>query len=316
MTAQQVRACLVLGPGLSLLLPPFPTVIRRKEHNCVGDGGKGHGQGQGRDADVRIPRKVTKNPSRYRRSYSRNISVVRSIKHLAAISIFEPRELPVMRIIEHQDPRTFGIRRSALFCREIIQAARDEAQHIREQHSRRLAESEKKALEAGFQAGLVKAAQQLLSAQSLKEQLFCSARHRLAEIVRSVAEQVIGSALQEQPESILERIIRALRHTLNAQCVAIVVSPADRHLVQQSLLELRQHHPQARRLTIIEDSSLPPGDARLETELGVVESSVQKHLQTVLNWVAQTAALCPAAEEHQSETQQAALPAKIVGQSP
>ncbi len=186
---------------------------------------------------------------------------------------------PSVAAVEAPGEREFGA--ALIRSKEIIAAARAEAEKIRQEALSTLHEERELARKRGLDEGRIEAAANLLNLSALRTSVIASAERELLEIAVSVAEEVVGETLKLQPESIYARLRRAMNYALNARRVTLSVNPADADYVRPRLEELLSGHGAQLSLALREDPTMSKGDARLETEISVVEASVAAHFAAI-----------------------------------
>ncbi|GHT93592.1 type III secretion system protein [Betaproteobacteria bacterium] len=143
--------------------------------------------------------------------------------------------------------------------------------------------------EAGYQDGLH--AGKMEYAGKIMETVMSSVEYlenlevSLVKIVSEIVRKLIGE--MDHGELIVRLVRQALQTVRGERKVIIRISSRDEAAVRQGLGGLLQQHGDAERgfLDLLSDPDLPPGSCILESEMGVVEASLEtqlKNLESVL----------------------------------
>lgn len=162
--------------------------------------------------------------------------------------------------------------------REIVQAARRDAERILADARELIDAERRKAREQGFEEGRAEAVSLILEIIESQRNTFQGREEEILDLVFAVSEEVIGTALKIQPESIVSRIDRAIKNSSQSAVVTVVVNPEDAAFVRENIQELNALLPIGTEVRLREDETLAHGNAKLETDICVVESSVSAHL--------------------------------------
>jgi len=165
--------------------------------------------------------------------------------------------------------------------RDILTAAKSEAENILSQAGEIAGREFNKARADGLAAGKEELSKLLLVTRAIRAQARTTADRELLELVLSIAEEVIQTELSVNPQSILKRIRNALKTIAAADEVVIVVNPKDLEFAKSSLTELRHENRFSSQISVSQDDTITPGDARLVAGKQSVESSVSAHLGAI-----------------------------------
>ena len=107
-----------------------------------------------------------------------------------------------------------------------------------------------------------------------------SLEERVVDVVVRSLRRILGEMDDK------ERIVRVVRHSLevvrNQRQVILRVSPAEIDAVRARLNEILSGFPGITNLEVAADGRLPAGGCILETEIGVVDASVDVQLEAVV----------------------------------
>lgn len=175
-------------------------------------------------------------------------------------------------------------------CRadEIILKAKEEAQRIVEQANQDKDLSRQEGYEQGVKKGLAQTAEEmkdkyeaLLSLfkdfEVQKKEYLIKQEKDIVELVVALTEKIIGTIVDLQPEVIRHIIKNTLEHVNGAQKITIKVNPI--HIPYLSgYNEIFMDNGQEN-MQIIEDSNIKPGNCRIVTENGFVDSLLEVQLR-------------------------------------
>ena len=164
---------------------------------------------------------------------------------------------------------------AVLESRRILDAARQDAEGIvksAEDDAEQLKQSVYATAQQDYESILARA---MLDAESFRKDVLKSARDEILALVLAISREVIAKELVTQPESIAQRIERALNFTRNARDIFLRINPADLPFVDGRI----QNSPSV--LTIVPDNSVLQGNAVLSSPLGEVASNLESHLQNI-----------------------------------
>jgi flagellar biosynthesis/type III secretory pathway protein FliH len=164
--------------------------------------------------------------------------------------------------------------------RSIIEAAKAEASRLTQLAELEAEEIRLAARQRGIEEANLSIAQRAMTLECSMESEILNNEQKILEIALSVASSVIADAIKQQPESILPRIKRAAAKLVAAPEIRLSVNAEDLSYVSSSLDELSESLGRVS-LTIEQDSSLQPGEAKLKTSSSVVHSSPSGHLAAI-----------------------------------
>lgn len=166
-----------------------------------------------------------------------------------------------------------------LEAQEIIKAARQQAADITEE-ARSAYEQEKK---RGYQDGLAESkAEQtdhMLKVVSRTINYLSDIENTLANILLSGVKKIIGEFDQE--ELAISLVKNALQHVRNEKHVTIRIPPAQYSAVQARLSSILAEYKGVGFIDLVADPRLSAGDCIMESEIGVVDASVDVQLMAL-----------------------------------
>ena len=161
----------------------------------------------------------------------------------------------------------------------IITAAQHEAALIKQQA---LAEAETKRQEGfnkGQDEGKAAIADQILATMTQSAAYFSRVEDVMIDLVMRSVRHVLGEMDQR---AIIERIVhRALESTRNENQVTVRVSPRQADGIKARINDLVTKFPKIQFLDVQPDTRLPEDGCVLETEIGVVDASLEAQLKAI-----------------------------------
>ena len=164
---------------------------------------------------------------------------------------------------------------AVLESRRILDAARQDAEGIvksAEVDAEQLKQLVYATAQQNSESFLARA---LLDAADIRERALAASREEMLALVIEISREVIADELLTQPESIAQRIERALRYTRNAREITLRINPLDVPFIEGRIPN------GGATLMIIPDDSVLQGNAVLSSSLGEVASDLETHLQNI-----------------------------------
>jgi flagellar biosynthesis/type III secretory pathway protein FliH len=134
----------------------------------------------------------------------------------------------------------------------------------------------------GYAAGKALAAQQLFDLASLRVELTQRTERDATQAALLVAGQLLGSALEADPERIADLLRPHLSRMRSAQRLVVRLHPDDASWLEQHpavLAELRAKHTLAGTLEVRGDASLTRGGCIVESNIGELDARVETRLK-------------------------------------
>ncbi|MDR3054698.1 MAG: HrpE/YscL family type III secretion apparatus protein [Zoogloeaceae bacterium] len=162
---------------------------------------------------------------------------------------------------------------------EIRERAREMDQKAEENYHQRHEAGYRDGLHAGKMEYAGKIVETVMSSVEYLENLEVS----LVKIVGEIVRKLLGE--MDHDELIVRLVRQALQTVKSERKVIIRVSSKDEAAVRQGLGGLLQRHANAEGgfLDLLSDPDLPPGSCVLESEMGVVEASLETQLKNLEN---------------------------------
>ncbi len=166
-------------------------------------------------------------------------------------------------------------------ARLLLAEAEAEAARIRSAVEAEREEALREACRAGREEGLAGAAEALLAAARARQERLEGAEREVATAAIEVARKLIGRALAERPETVVELARRALEPVRARREVVLRVNPADAPLLQAEQTRLGALLDRAQGVSVREDPGIERGGVVVETEGGRVDARVEAQLSVL-----------------------------------
>ena len=180
---------------------------------------------------------------------------------------------PGCKVLKAEDYATY------LEAREIIESAHKQAEEI-VARAREAFELEK---QRGYQDGLDESkmdqADQMLKVVSRTINYLSDVEHDMADILLSGVRKIIGEFDQEQLAVSLVK--NALQHVRNEKQVTIRLPPSQYNMVKAQVNEILSDYKGVGFIDLVADQRLSTGDCIMESEIGVVDASVDVQLKAL-----------------------------------
>jgi type III secretion protein L len=184
-----------------------------------------------------------------------------------------PALAPGQKIIA---PADYALRVAA---QELLAEAEARAQRIGEEAERAFAAEKARGYTEGMATAQAEIAEQMLEIVARSVEYLANAEGEVARTVMLCLRKILG----ETPEE--EVVIRAARNALavvrNEARVTLAVRPEVQDAVRERIGEVLHGNGGIGFLEVTGDAGLEPGGCRLETEVGVVDASIEVQIQAI-----------------------------------
>lgn len=161
----------------------------------------------------------------------------------------------------------------------LIGEARERAAGILAEAGKDAEERRRAGFEAGVREGKDEVAEQFFAAVSGSVEQLAGMENALVDVVIRSLRTILGSFDRE--ELAVQTVSHALRLVRDEKRVLLRVSPDDAPLVEKRLAEITKPYPVLIRVDVRADASLSPGGCVMETELGVIDATLDRQLAVI-----------------------------------
>jgi len=167
---------------------------------------------------------------------------------------------------------------------DILEQARQKASKIIVQANEIYEAKKDQGYEDGLEEGRIAHAEKLMDAAMQAVDYLETLEKSVAGLVIQCLEKVVG---EMDDQNLILRIVRSgLAVTRNENRVTVRVCEAELAWVRNAISSLLQSHPGISALDIVADSRLQKGACLIESELGVVDASIDTQLEALRRAIA------------------------------
>lgn len=162
---------------------------------------------------------------------------------------------------------------------DILARARERAEAIVAQAEIEREERRKEGYEAGMAEGREKMAERLLEVAAASVEQLSGMEKDLVDVVMRSLRTILGEFDRE--ELAVRTVGHALRLVRDQKRVLLRVAEEDAETVAARVEEIRTRYPAIGRVDVTADPGVSPGGAVLETEIGVVDATLERQLALI-----------------------------------
>lgn len=182
---------------------------------------------------------------------------------------------PNTKILKTKDVQNF------LEAEEILSAAKKRAEEILSEAEKAYNERKEQGYLDGQEEGKLEHAEKIMETVLSSVEFIENIEHTIVDIVYESVAKVIGEL--DSSERIVKIVRTALQHVRNQQQIIVRVSPDDEKYVRTALAAMLQNRQGNGFLDVSADPRLKQGACILESELGVIDASLETQLKAIEN---------------------------------
>jgi len=161
----------------------------------------------------------------------------------------------------------------------ILEAARHEAELIRAEARAEFERMREEGYQKGHEEGKAEIAERILECVGQSAAYYSRVEDVMVDLVMRAVRNVLGEIDKQE---LIERVVnRALESTRNENQVTIRVAPAQADWLKGRINEIVQTFPKIQFLDVQPDNRLAEDGCVLETEIGVVDASLQTQMKAI-----------------------------------
>ena len=180
---------------------------------------------------------------------------------------------PGARILKSQDYAT------VLKAQQLLDDAQQEADRIKQEALSAYEEQKKQGYEDGVLEGQMQQAEKMLETGLQAVEYLENLEKKVVEVVTTAVRKIIGE--MDDKERIVCIVKTALEQVQLRQQILIRVCPEEESIVRDNLKSMIRGAHHAHGLEIIADPRLKKGDCMLESEMGVIDASLETQLRAI-----------------------------------
>ena len=166
-----------------------------------------------------------------------------------------------------------------LEAQEIISTAQQQAADILSQAKEAYQQEKERGYQDGVDESKIDQSDQMLKVVSRTITYLSDVEQSLADILLSGVKKIIGEFDQEQLAVNLVR--NALQHVRNEKQVTIRIPPSQYNMVKAKVNDILADYKGVGFIDLVADQRLSTGDCIMESEIGVVDASVDVQIQAL-----------------------------------
>lgn len=180
---------------------------------------------------------------------------------------------PACKVLKAKDCEAY------LEAEDIIRKAHEKAESIAEQAKEAYQHEKEKGYQDGLDGSNAEQAEQMLKVVSRTINYLSSVEKAMADILLSGVKKIIAGF--DEKELTVGLVKNALQHVRNEKQVTIRIPPSQYNMVKARLKEIHAEYQGVGFIDLVADQSLSTGDCIMESEIGVVEASVDIQLHAL-----------------------------------
>ncbi len=166
-------------------------------------------------------------------------------------------------------------------AKQVLDLAKKEAKEL---HAETVVECEKlrtEAQEAGFQEGLERVYQHLLSFEEKIKILRHEMQKAVLPLVLKATKRIIGEELELHPDTIVSIVLQAIKSVLSCKVVKLYVNKDDLEILEEHKERLKDAFEHLESFHIEERSDIPRGSTIIETERGILNATLENQYRAL-----------------------------------
>jgi type III secretion protein L len=161
----------------------------------------------------------------------------------------------------------------------VLAAAAAEAQRIRDSAQEAYAAQREQGYADGLAEGKLEMSMKMIDSVGTAVDYFANLERQVVELVLKALRKILGE--YDDQQRVVQVVRTALGLARNQPHVTLRVCPAEAEIAQGRLAEITAAHPHIRYLEVVADARLSPSACLLETELGVIDASLEQQLAAI-----------------------------------
>ncbi len=162
---------------------------------------------------------------------------------------------------------------------KIIEAAQQQAEQIVQRANEVYEEQKKKGYEEGIQSARIDQADQMFKMVSRSVEYLAGLEGKLASILISGVRRILGEF--DDQKMVISLVKNALQHVRHEKSVTVRVPPTQFTAVQAKTSEILADYRGVGFIDVVADERLKTGDCIIESELGVIDASIDIQLKAL-----------------------------------
>ncbi|MDR1433184.1 MAG: HrpE/YscL family type III secretion apparatus protein [Puniceicoccales bacterium] len=162
---------------------------------------------------------------------------------------------------------------------EIISAANRKAKEIEEEAVQSKKREEKRGYNDGVASGKHEISNVMMDFVTKSANSFSKLEKDVTEVVKMALRKIIGKI--DKTELIVNVVKNSLQKIKLQKQATLKVAPSEAQILRDRIAEITEGNPVLQFLEVLADAHLQPGSCVIETELGVIDASVNVQLESI-----------------------------------
>ncbi|MCD8351835.1 MAG: HrpE/YscL family type III secretion apparatus protein [Planctomycetaceae bacterium] len=164
-------------------------------------------------------------------------------------------------------------------ARDIVATARREAERIVAEAEATYASEKARGFAEGIEEGKMEMSMRMLDSALESVNMISSMEDAIVDVVNRSVRTIIGDL---DKHDVIERLVRkSLQYVRDQKRITIRLNPVDAEEIRGRLDSITRDMPGTVRVDVLPDGRLEPLMCTLETEMGVVDASLEKQLDII-----------------------------------
>lgn len=162
---------------------------------------------------------------------------------------------------------------------QIVEAAKKKAAQIEEDAKKAYEDEKKRGYDQGLEEGNQRISELMIDAVAKSVKNFEDFENDIINIVIQATKKILGELDEKQ---LISRVVRnALENVRNQKKVTLIINPSQVTVVKEQITNLLAEYPTINFIHIDSDARVKSGGCKLETEMGVVDASLEVQLEAI-----------------------------------
>lgn len=180
---------------------------------------------------------------------------------------------PASKILKSRDYGAY------LKAEEVIALARDKAAGIIRASRKAFEDEKKRGYDEGMEEGNQRISEIMIESVARSVENFSEFENDVIEVVGDALRKILGEI---DSEELISRVVKnALATVRNQKKVTVIVNPSDSEVVHGRINDLLAEYPAINTIDVLTDARVTAGGCKLETEMGVVDASLEVQLEAI-----------------------------------
>lgn len=165
--------------------------------------------------------------------------------------------------------------------KEVVEKAIEDAIKKQGEVEKEAEELRKKAVEEGFQEGLIQLNKHILDLEEHSRKIYRETQNSILRLALQAAKKIVNKELEIHPDTIVDIVMQALAPVKQSHKITLFVNKADRDILEENKPRIKEIFEQLQFFGIQERADISPGGCVIETESGIINASVENQWKSL-----------------------------------